>query len=268
MESCRRIRKILQTGKTKIIVMKGSSSSGSVPGADGLLLIDKPSGYTSHDVVARMRRHLGMRKIGHGGTLDPMATGLLVLLLGRGTKLSNLVMGSDKLYEGTIQLGVSTDSQDAEGEVISESDASGVTAEQIDNEFRIRTGDLMQTPPMVSAIKKDGVPLYKHARKGKSVKREPRLIHIYSFRRLRFDAPMIDFQIRCTKGTYVRTLASDIGDALECGAHLCALRRIESGSLHLDDAMTLEQALETRAEELLRRVIPPHRVRAAIGENA
>jgi len=245
--------------------MNGFPSSGTTPTADGLLLIDKPAGYTSHDVVARMRRHLRMRKIGHGGTLDPMATGLLVLLLGRGTKLSNLVMGSDKMYEGTIHLGVSTDSQDVDGEILSEADASGVTAEQIDNELLNWSGDLMQTPPMISAVKKDGVPLYKHARKGNTVAREPRLLHIYSFRMARFDSPLVEFQIRCTKGTYVRTLASDIGDALGCGAHLCALRRTESGTLHLNDAITLELALETEPEDLFRRVIPPHRVRSAMG---
>jgi len=248
--------------------MNGSPSSGEAPSANGLLLIDKPAGYTSHDVVARMRRHLRMKKIGHGGTLDPMATGLLVLLLGRGTKLSNLVMGSDKEYRGTIHLGVSTDSQDVEGEVLAEADASGVTAERIDAELKNWSGDLMQTPPMISAVKKDGVPLYKHARKGKTVEREPRLIHIYSFRQDRFEPPLVDFQIRCSKGTYVRTLASDVGDALGCGAHLCALRRTESGTLNLNDAITLELALETDPEELFRRVIPPHRVRAAIGGEA
>ena len=235
-------------------------SHGAQNLADGLLLVDKPSGPTSHDVVAAMRRHLRFKKVGHGGTLDPLATGLLILLLGRGTKLSNYVMGSDKTYEGALQLGVSTDSQDADGQVVAERDIAGVTEEAVREEMARRTGDLLQTPPMVSAIKKDGVPLYKLARKGKTVERDPRLVHIYAFTLLEFAPPTVRFRVACTKGTYVRTLAHDIGEALGCGAHLSALRRTRSGAFSVDDALPLDRLLEMPADALIDRVIPPHEV--------
>lgn len=227
---------------------------------DGVLLIDKPPDHTSHDVVARIRKHFHFKKVGHGGTLDPMATGLLVILLGRGTKLSDYVMGSDKTYVGTIRLGVRTYTQDAEGEVLETADPAGVTEEAVRAELAKRTGDIMQTPPMVSAIKKDGVPLYKLARKGKVVEREPRLIHVYRFELVAFRPPDVDMIIECTKGTYVRTLAAEIGDALGCGAHLAGLRRTVSGEFSIDDAIPLEEALQTPPAELARRVIPPTQV--------
>lgn len=228
---------------------------------DGLLLIDKPGGLTSHDVVNRMRRHLGFKKIGHGGTLDPMATGLLVILLGRGTKLSSFVMGSDKTYQGTLRLGVSTSTQDAEGDVVAEADPSGVREEQVREQMTALRGDRMQTPPMVSAVKKDGVPLYKLARKGQVVERDPRLIHIYAFDLTDWRPPDADFRMTCTKGTYVRSLCADIGDALGCGGHLCALRRTASGSFRVDDAIPLAEAMQTPPSVLADRVISPHEVR-------
>lgn len=227
---------------------------------DGLLLVDKPSGPTSHDVVAKLRRHLRFKKIGHGGTLDPMATGLLILLLGRGTKLSNYVMGSDKTYQGTMHLGITTDSQDADGEVTGGQDASAITEEAVRAEMAKLTGDLMQTPPMVSAIKKDGVPLYKLARKGQTVERDPRLIHIYAFKLLAFTPPTVRFRVSCTKGTYVRTLAHDMGQALGCGAHLCDLRRTQSGAFSVADATPLDELLELPVGDVVARVVPPHRV--------
>ena len=139
------------------------------PDPDGLLLVDKPAGMTSHDVVDCVRRHFGFSKVGHGGTLDPMATGLLVLLIGRGTKASAQIMNSDKTYEGTIRLGISTATEDADGAVLETRDPSAVTETAVREQMQKRTGDLMQTPPMVSAIKRDGVPLYKLARKGQEV---------------------------------------------------------------------------------------------------
>lgn len=226
---------------------------------DGLLLVDKPSGMTSHDVVARIRHHFRLRKVGHGGTLDPMATGLLVILLGRGTKLSNQVMGSDKTYEGVMQLGASTDTQDCDGQVISERDASGVTREAIEEQMRLRVGDQMQTPPMVSAVKMGGVPLYKLARQGQVIEREPRLIHVYEFRLTAFEPPRATFVLRCTKGTYVRTLCSDIGEVLGCGAHLAALRRTVSGPLRVEDAIPLDRALASTPAELGAFVQPMNR---------
>ncbi len=229
---------------------------------DGLLLVDKPGGMTSHDVVARIRRNFRFRKVGHGGTLDPMATGLLLLLIGRGTKLSQEVMSSDKTYEGVMHLGLVTDTQDADGQVIDERDAAGATRELLETEMQKWTGDVMQTPPMVSAIKKNGVPLYKLARKGKTVEREPRLLHIYDFELLEFDSPRASFRLKCTKGTYVRTLCADIGEALGCGAFLEQLRRTSSGRFSVDQATDLDTVLKHSRESLGELIIPLHRAKA------
>lgn len=210
---------------------------------DGLLLVDKPSGWTSHDVVAKVRNHFKFSKVGHGGTLDPMATGLLVLLIGKGTKLSDRIMSGDKVYEGTIRLGVETNTQDRDGQVLEEKDASNITRQQIDTVIANYLGELEQIPPMVSAIKKDGVPLYKLARKGTEIEREPRRIHIFSFEVPKYENPLIHFRIKCTKGTYVRTLAHDIGKDLGVGGSLDALRRSASGTLTVDNAYSLEDIL-------------------------
>jgi tRNA pseudouridine55 synthase len=210
---------------------------------DGILLVDKPGGWTSHDVVAKVRNHFRFDKVGHGGTLDPMATGLLVLLIGKGTRLSSLVMGGDKVYEGVIRLGVSTTTQDAEGAPVEARDASAIDRAQVEAVVRNYIGDIEQLPPMVSAIKKDGVPLYKLARKGQEIEREPRKIHIASFDILGFENPDIAFRVRSSKGTYVRTLAHDIGRDLGVGGHLGALRRTASGPLKIEQASTLEAIL-------------------------
>lgn len=223
---------------------------------DGLLLVDKPSGPTSHDLVARIRRHFAIEKVGHGGTLDPMATGLLIILLGRGTKISNQVMGSDKTYEGVMKLGVKTDTQDADGQTLEERDYRGVTRDALASAMSKWLGDVQQIPPMVSAIKKDGVPLYKLARKGQTIEREPRLLHIYEFALLDFAPPLASFRLRCTKGTYVRTLCADIGDALGCGAHLHSLRRTVSGTLQVTDATPFDDLMKMSRDELVQRVLP------------
>ena len=229
---------------------------------DGVLPVDKPSGPTSHDVVDAVRRHFGLRKVGHGGTLDPQATGLLILLLGRGTKLADRFIGSDKTYQGVLRLGIATDTQDADGEVVREADPSGVTREQVEGLMAKLTGDLLQKPPMVSAVKVGGVPLYKRARKGQTVEREARLIHIYAFRMVDFKPPQVSFVLQCTKGTYVRTLCADIGDNLGCGAHLEQLRRTQSGDLRIADAIPLDQVLGLSLEELCRRMVPVSRFSA------
>ena len=223
---------------------------------DGILLVDKPPGPTSHDIVARIRRTFRFKKVGHGGTLDPQATGLLLILVGRGTKLSSLFIGSDKTYEGTCTLGISTDSHDADGKVLREADPGSITREQVQDEMRTRTGDMMQTPPMVSAVKVDGVPLYKRARKGQTIERQPRLIHVYEFTLTDFLLPNADFLLRCTKGTYVRSLCADIGDTLGCGAHLSRLRRTVCGELKIEDATTAKDLLQLRREQLLEKIIP------------
>jgi len=234
---------------------------------DGILLVDKPSGPTSHDVVAMIRSQFRFDKVGHGGTLDPQATGLLVVLIERGTKLSNAFLNSDKTYEGTLRLGISTDTQDAQGVVIKEGDSSHVTREMLEREMRNFTGDMMQPPPMVSAAKKDGVPLYKLARRGKTVEREPKLIHVYGFDMVDFTPPRARFVLRCTKGTYVRTLCSDLGDKLGCGAHLEQLRRTVAGDMKIEDATPAIELAKLTKEELLQKIIPMHKFlrRIAIG---
>ena len=222
---------------------------------DGILLVDKPTEWTSHDVVAKIRNHFKFNKVGHGGTLDPLATGLLVLLIGKGTKLSDRIMGGDKVYEGTIQLGVTTNSQDRDGEVLEEKDAAHITREQVEALLPNYLGDIEQIPPMVSAIKKDGVPLYKLARKGQEIEREPRKIHIYSFEITGFDNPFVQFRVKSTKGTYVRTLAHDIGNDLGVGASLYALRRTGSGPLDLAKAHTMEEILACDRESIGEKMI-------------
>lgn len=241
-----------------------STPAGSTPPAgpasfDGILPVNKPAGPTSHDVVAEIRRCFRFRKVGHGGTLDPMATGLLIILVGRGTKLSNRFISSDKVYEGTMQLGVATDSQDADGNVVSEADCSTVTREQLEQEMAKFKGDIFQTPPMVSAVKVDGVPLYKRARKGETVERTPKLIHVYEFSLQDFRPPLAEFRLRCTKGTYARTLCADVGDALGCGAHLKQLCRTQCGNISLDQAIAMSDVLKMKGPELLSKIIPVHK---------
>jgi tRNA pseudouridine55 synthase len=223
---------------------------------DGVLLVDKPPKLTSHDVVDRIRRHFGFRKVGHCGTLDPAATGLLVIVLERATKLQANLMSQDKAYEGVMQLGVTTDSQDADGEVLAEKPVPTLTEADIEAVFAKFRGDIQQIPPMVSAIKHEGTPLYKLARKGKTVEREPRLVHIYDLRQLTLELPRIHFRVACTKGTYVRTLCHDIGEMIGCGAHLAALRRTRSGKFDVANAKTLAELLQLRRETLQPLIIP------------
>ena len=218
--------------------------------------MDKPPGMTSHDVVYKIRRTFGFQKVGHGGTLDPMATGLLVLLIGRGTKCSDQVMAGDKIYEGEITLGVETASQDAEGAVTAEKDPSGVTREAFAAELRKWVGDVEQTPPMVSAVKIGGKRLYKLAREGITVERKPRAVTIHSLELLDWAAPRATIRMHCTKGTYVRTLAADLGAGLGVGGNLSALRRIGSGSFHVRDALPLDQLLTLPVDALAARLLP------------
>jgi tRNA pseudouridine55 synthase len=223
---------------------------------DGALLIDKPAGPTSHDVVDAIRRRFAIKKAGHCGTLDPNAIGLLVIVLGRGTKLSEKLMSDDKTYEGTIKFGETTNSYDADGEITASMPVPPLTVEQLNEAASTFVGDMMQTPPMVSAVKKDGVPLYKLARKGIEVEREPRLVHIYKFQFTDYKAPLGHFHIACTKGTYVRSLAHEIGQKIGCGAHLAMLRRVASGKFNVADAMPLSDVLKLTQAELEKKVIP------------
>lgn len=208
---------------------------------DGVLLIDKASGMTSHDVVAIVRKRLGTKKVGHCGTLDPLATGLLLIVLGRGTKIQDLLMAEDKEYTGTMQLGVTTDSQDADGQVLETKPVPDFSRDQIEAAFEKYHGDFYQLPPMVSAIKQGGVPLYKLARQGKTVEREPRFVHVFAHEINGVNLPEIDFRVVCSKGFYVRTYAFDIGNELGCGAHLKSLRRTKSGRFSVDGAITVDE---------------------------
>lgn len=202
-------------------------------GPSGVLLIDKAPDMTSHDVVAIARRALNTKKIGHCGTLDPMATGLLMLVIGRATKIQDLLMSEDKEYEGTLTLGIVTSTQDRQGEILETRDVPEFSETEIRSAFDAFQGAFEQIPPMVSAIKKDGVPLYKLARKGEVVERKPRPVYVTGSRISRIALPEIEFNVQCSKGFYVRTYAHDIGENLGCGAHLSALRRTRSGKFTL-----------------------------------
>ncbi|MGD7653721.1 MAG: tRNA pseudouridine(55) synthase TruB [Verrucomicrobiales bacterium] len=221
----------------------------------GVLLIDKAPDMTSHDVVAIARRALNTKKIGHCGTLDPMATGLLMLVIGRATKIQDLLMSEDKEYVGTLTLGVTTNTQDKEGEPEETKEVPDFSADQIDDAFNHFVGHFEQIPPMVSAIKKDGVPLYKLARKGQVVERKPRPVYVTDYQVTRTELPEIDFTVNCSKGFYVRTYAHDIGARLGCGAHLSALRRTRSGKFTLDRALPAMDLKTTPREEILRSMV-------------
>lgn len=223
---------------------------------DGVLLVDKPRGPTSHDVVDAIRRKFNIRKVGHCGTLDPNADGLLIIVLGRGTKLSDKLMSADKVYAGTIKLGETTDTYDADGTVVKVSAVPLLTLEQMNEVAQQFVGDLMQTPPMVSAAKVDGVPLYKLARKGVEVERKPRLVHVYDFQLNSYEEPIATFRIVCTKGTYVRSIVHEFGEKLGCGAHLASLRRLQVGRFSVEDALPLSRIMELTPGELEHHVIP------------
>ena len=224
-------------------------------GPSGVLLIDKAEDMTSHDVVAIARRALNTKKIGHCGTLDPMATGLLMLVIGRATKIQDLLMSEDKQYVGTLTLGSTTSTQDRQGETLVTLPVEDFSQERIREAFDGFMGDFEQIPPMVSAIKKDGVPLYKLARKGIEIVREPRKVHITSYEVTRIELPEVDFTVNCSKGFYVRTYAHDIGAKLGCGAHLSNLRRTRSGKFTLDRAVTVADLKTVAREDLLKSLI-------------
>src|SRR5471032_1842451 len=223
---------------------------------EGILLVDKPRDHTSHDVVARLRGKLKMKRIGHAGTLDPMATGLLIILVGKATRVSQYLISLDKEYEGTIELGKVTDTQDADGEVMETRPVPPLTEADVNAAIKTFLGDQYQMPPMYSAIKIKGVPLYKSARKGEEIVREPRFIRVMSWEMTRFAPPQLDFRMRCTKGTYVRTLAHDLGQKLGCGAHLGALRRTATDKFNVSQALTLDQIQALSLPEIEKRLIP------------
>jgi len=225
----------------------------------GVLLVDKPRGITSHDVVDRVRRIFRMKKVGHAGTLDPMATGLLIILVGKATKISQYLMSLGKVYEGTLRLGQATDSHDAEGEVVSEKDVpADLDADKLRAFASEFLGDQYQTPPMFSAKKQDGQPLYKLARKGKTVEREPRFVRVTKFELGEVDLPDAYFELHCSKGTYVRTIVHDLGEKIGCGGHLTALRRTETDNFNIRAAKTLEELKAMPHGDLVRQLIPAY----------
>lgn len=231
---------------------------------EGVLLVDKPKGMTSHDVVYRLRRKLQMKRIGHAGTLDPMATGLLIMLIGKATRISQYLISIDKIYEGEVTLGVTTNSQDAEGEVLETQPVPPLTEEQVRETMKTFLGDQYQMPPMFSAIKIGGVPLYKLARKGEEVVREPRFIRVASLDLLSFSSPKLTFNMACTKGTYVRTIAHDLGNKLGCGGHLSALRRTGSGQFTIAQCTTLDDIEKMPLPEIEKKLIPVHQAAPSV----
>jgi len=207
---------------------------------NGVLIVDKPSGVTSHDVVKRVKRLLKVRKAGHTGTLDPMATGVLPVCINEATKIVQFLITDDKEYHGDLRLGIETDTQDMTGRIIKESDRIEENHSKIIDTFYGFTGNIRQKPPAFSAIKHKGVPLYKSARRGIFIDCPEREINISKINVLKIDLPYISFEVSCSKGTYVRTLCADIGKSLGCGAHLVSLRRVRSGNFHIKNSRSLE----------------------------
>lgn len=224
---------------------------------DGVIVIDKPKGMTSFKVVNMVRRRLGIKKAGHTGTLDPMATGVLPICLGKATKLAGLLMEGQKIYEGKIRLGITTDTYDADGKVTMIRTVPMLDADVINEAAQRFTGCLLQAPPPFSAVKYNGQPLYKLARKGIFVKKEPRPIEIFSFELSEIVLPDITFRICCTKGTYIRAIAHELGEYLGSGGHLAALRRIQNGPFVIEQAINLEDFNAMTSVDRLSGVIAP-----------
>ncbi|MAZ11646.1 MAG: tRNA pseudouridine(55) synthase TruB [Verrucomicrobiales bacterium] len=231
---------------------------------DGILLIDKPAGPTSHDIVDIIRNSYRIKKVGHCGTLDPAATGLLIIVLGKATKLSEKLMSDDKVYVGSMKLGETTNTFDAEGQVESTQPVPDHSIETLQKEANKFLGDQMQIPPMVSAIKINGTPLYKLARKGQTIDRKERFIHLYKFLISEYETPVAWFKVACTKGTYIRTLAHDFGQKIGCGGHLSGLRRTISGTFKVSNATSLEELTTLSALDLNKRIIPMLKLSAFI----
>lgn len=221
---------------------------------DGVVNVRKGMGPTSHDVVYAVRKLFGQKRVGHAGTLDPMATGVLVVCLGKATRIVEYLMGAPKEYRARLVLGISTDTQDSTGEVLAEADASGVTREAVEAVIERFIGEIEQIPPMISALKHKGRPLYKLAREGKTVDRVARKINIYSIKPINFlpgEHPEMEIVVECSSGTYIRTLCADIGDALGCGGHMSMLDRTGVGAFTIDDALTVEQLEEAKCDGTL-----------------
>lgn len=223
---------------------------------DGVLTVDKPQGWTSHDVCAFVRKRFRIKKVGHAGTLDPLATGLLVLLLGRATKYSIELSSCDKEYLGIMELGIQTDSHDLNGKVIQQAPWESVTLDEIRQKAVEFTGDIPQVPPMVSALKRKGVRLYKLARQGQTVPREARIVTVRELRIEKKEEAKVHFFACVSKGTYLRTLINDLGSALGCLASLAELRRLRSGDFVLQESVTIEDLRKISIQEFREKVFP------------
>lgn len=215
---------------------------------NGIVIVDKPQGWTSQDVTARLRRVYATRRIGHGGTLDPMATGVLPVFVGRATRGVEFFEHAEKTYDTVLLLGRTTDTQDVTGATLAEK-AVHLSPADIDRVLPRFRGDILQVPPMYSALKVNGKKLYELARKGQEVERQPRPITVFELTNLGFDGTRLSLRVRCSKGTYIRTLCQDIGDALGCGGCMEALRRVRAGEYGIEDAVPLEQLLESETPE-------------------
>lgn len=230
------------------------------PDVHGVLVVDKPAGMTSHDVVARVRRALGIRRVGHTGTLDPAATGVLVCGVGRATRLVQFIQGGPKTYAATLVLGRTTDSQDADGRVVAEADASHLREDEVCAALKSFVGDIDQVPPMVSAVKVDGERLHAKARRGEVVAREPRRVTVHDLVLDRFtpgERATVSLLVTCSAGTYVRTLAHDLGERLGVGGSLTDLRRLASGGFAVEEALALDRIEELgRRRELWDQLVP------------
>jgi len=211
---------------------------------EGIVIINKPAGITSHDVVSAVRRTFNMKRVGHAGTLDPMATGVLVMLLGKSTKLFDKFVAFDKGYRATLRLGVKTTTADIMGQVLEEKPYANVTQKQVEEVMVRFTGEIEQKPPMVSAVKHKGERLYKLARQGKEVERTARKVRIDELKLLKFNLPEVEFFMACSKGTYVRQLAEDVGDILGCGACISQIERTKVGPFTIAQAISLEELNE------------------------
>lgn len=215
---------------------------------NGIVIVDKPQGWTSQDVTARLRRVYATRRIGHGGTLDPMATGVLPVFVGRATRGVEFFEHAEKTYETVLLLGRTTDTQDVTGATLAEK-AVHLSPADIDRVLPRFRGDILQVPPMYSALKVNGKKLYELARKGQEVERQPRPITVFELTNLGFDGTRLSLRVKCSKGTYIRTLCQDIGEALGCGGCMEALRRVRAGEYGIEDAVPLEQLLESETPE-------------------
>ena len=233
------------------------TSTGQVEEAAGLLAIDKPEGWTSHDVVARLRRLTGVRKVGHAGTLDPMATGVLLVCLGQATRLVEYLASQPKAYLAEVTLGSATDTYDATGRPTQQSPAPDLDVGALEAALAEFRGPLMQKPPAYSAIKQDGQPLYKRARRGEAVETAPRPVTIYELALLAYQDGRLRLRIRCSAGAYVRSLAHDLGQALGCGAHLSWLRRTAVGAFTIEQAITLEALAQACEAHTWRSLLQP-----------